>query len=36
MSAKKIVYMNEFNVRMGTATYLPLVSGHFARLRRDQ
>ena len=27
MSSKKIVYMNEFNVRMGKATYLPLVSG---------
>ena len=27
MSAQKIVYMNEFNVRMGKATYLPLVSG---------
>jgi radical SAM superfamily enzyme YgiQ (UPF0313 family) len=27
MTANKIVYMNEFNVRMGRATYLPLVSG---------
>ncbi len=27
MSAQKVVYMNEFNVRMGKATYLPLVSG---------
>ena len=27
MTSQKIVYMNEFNVRMGKATYLPLVSG---------
>src|SRR5882672_10320991 len=26
-AGKKTVYMNEFNVRMGRATYLPLVSG---------
>ena len=27
MTGKKLVYLNEFNVRMGHTTYFPFVSG---------